>query len=406
MFILVLTIAVSGCVTSPLKSKSSNFGSDVTFLKKHTDVIVLEAPGSEGKVAFIPSLQARVMTSSAKGDSGTSFGWINYDLTKNQERQTHINVFGGEDRFWIGPEGGKYSIFFKKGESQTFANWETPAPIDWGAWDLVEKNKCSAWCKKDFNLVNHEGTKFDLSVKRGVRIYGKKDIEKQLKVKIAKDVSFVGYETENYITNKGKQKWTKKKGLLSIWILGMFNHSEKTVIVLPFKKGPKSKLGRIVKDDYFGKVPGDRLKVDKKKGVIYFKGDGKMRTKIGVALKRAADICGSYSPETRTLTIVQYTIPGDKDYVNSMWTDDDDSVDPYGGDVVNSYNDGPNDAGEIFGPYYELESSSPALELAKGEHVKHVHRTFHFQGDEAKLNSLSEKLLGVKLNEIKTAFEK
>ena len=27
----------------------------------------------------------------------------------------HVNVFGGEDRFWLGPEGGQYSIFFVKG---------------------------------------------------------------------------------------------------------------------------------------------------------------------------------------------------------------------------------------------------------------------------------------------------
>jgi hypothetical protein len=26
----------------------------------------------------------------------------------------HINVFGGEDRFWLGPEGGQFSIFFAK----------------------------------------------------------------------------------------------------------------------------------------------------------------------------------------------------------------------------------------------------------------------------------------------------
>ena len=25
-----------------------------------------------------------------------------------------MNGFGGEDRFWLGPEGGQFSIFFKK----------------------------------------------------------------------------------------------------------------------------------------------------------------------------------------------------------------------------------------------------------------------------------------------------
>ena len=32
------------------------------------------------------------------------------------------------------------------------------------------------------------------------------------------------------------------------------------------------------------------------------------------------------------------------------------------------------------GPFYELETSSPALALAPGESAEHVHRTLHFLG--------------------------
>ena len=58
------------------------------------------------------------------------------------------------------------------------------------------------------------------------------------------------------------------------------------------------------------------------------------------------------------LTLVQYTRPaGATRYVNSMWAI---QQNPYGGDVINSYNDGPPAPGAApLGPFYELETSSP-----------------------------------------------
>ena len=84
----------------------------------------------------------------------------------------------------------------------------------------------------------------------------------------------VAYASDNGITNTGANAWTKDTGLLSIWILGMFNPSPATTIVIPFKSGPESELGPAVNDAYFGKVPADRLVV--KDGVLFFSGDGKV----------------------------------------------------------------------------------------------------------------------------------
>ena len=36
------------------------------------------------------------------------------DIIASGKTQPHINVYGGEDRFWLGPEGGQFSIFFAK----------------------------------------------------------------------------------------------------------------------------------------------------------------------------------------------------------------------------------------------------------------------------------------------------
>jgi hypothetical protein len=90
------------------------------------------------------------------------------------------------------------------------------------------------------------------------------------------------------------------------------------------------------------------------------------------------------------------------DYVNSMWELQDQ---PYKGDVVNSYNDGPPEPGaKPLGPFYELETSSPAAALKPGETISHVHRTFHLQGPEADLNTIAKTMLGVTIEEIKSAF--
>ena len=87
------------------------FGDALAFLREHTDVILLAA--GDAQVAVVAEYQGRVMTSTSGGADGPSYGWINREAIASGERQPHINVFGGEDRFWLGPEGGQFSIFSK-----------------------------------------------------------------------------------------------------------------------------------------------------------------------------------------------------------------------------------------------------------------------------------------------------
>ena len=95
---------------------------------------------------------------------------------------------------------------------------------------------------------------------------------------------------------------------------------------------------------------------------------------------------------------------GVTDYVNSAW---ELQKEPFGGDVVNSYNDGPPKAGATqLGKFYELESSSPALALKNGESASHTHQTIHLEGSEKQLDAVAHAALGVTLEEIKAAFGK
>lgn len=392
--------------------RAPRFGDDLDFLQRHTETVVL-APSDQGgardetaRVVVCPALQGRVATSTAAGAAGQSFGWLNRALIASGQHVPHMNVYGGEDRFWLGPEGGQFSLFFAPGAPQDLAHWQTPPPVDSEPFTLAERAPSRALLRKTMRVTNASGTVFDLEVEREVRLHRADRVWQEAGLTAGAPparsgrVAVVGFESRNRVINRGPAPWRRETGLVSIWIAGTFSPSPSTIIVLPFRAGPEGELGPVVNDRYFGRVPPDRLAVAG--SAIYFRGDGRQRGKIGVSPRRARPVLGSYDSEGRVLTLVTYTLPGAADYVNSLW---EPQRDPYGGDVLNSYNDGPAEPGkEPFGPFYELESSSPAAALAPGQAIEHVHRTMHFVGAPEDLDPVARASLGVGLAEITSIF--
>lgn len=377
--------------------EKGTFAYDVDFLAKHQETIVLK--DGDGQIVICPAYQGRVMTSSSNGLSGMSYGWLNYNLIASGKIGAKIHAVGGEDRFWLGPEGGQFSIFFKKGDQFNFDAWQTPAVIDSETYNLVSKNEHTAVFGKEFNITNYSGSEMKLKVKRSISLLSMQELKGVLATALPDNLSAVAYRSSNTITNIGRSAWTKETGALSIWILGMFNPSPSMTIIIPFKEGSEEELGPKVNDTYFGKVPQDRLIVGD--GILYFKGDGQYRSKIGLNPNRALPVMGSYDEESSLLTIVHYTKPeGVTDYVNSMWELQDE---PFSGDAANSYNDGPVD-GNTLGPFYELESSSPAAFLAAGQSMAHAHTTIHIRGDEKDLDGIVQQVFGVSLSQVNGAF--
>lgn len=393
--------AEKGNQPSPSQDYTS-FADDVAFMEKYTDIIELSDPTGAGKIAVSAALQGRVMTSSAAGPEGRSLGWINRELFASGDTLEHINVYGGEERFWLGPEGGQYSIFFKNGDDFTLDNWYTPRLIDLDAFEVQERNTSGVIFTKKASLINYSGFQFDLGIERKVEALTPSTAFEELGIAAKNGINTVAYQTTNSLTNIGDKDWQKETGLLSIWLLGMFNPSPATTIIIPFKAGSEEEFGIAVNDTYFGKVPEDRLLV--KDSVLFFSGDGKYRSKIGLSPRRAKNILGSYDATNGILTIVKYTQPeGVMDYVNSMWEIQEQ---PFAGDVVNSYNDGPPEPGaKPLGPFYELETSSPALKLKSGETGTHIQLTCHFEGEEKVLDALAKELLEVSISEITTVFK-
>jgi len=398
--IIVLLIA---CQSPTEKEEVMTFNDDLEFLKQYTDTIVLSDSTNQAQVIASAGMQGRVLTSTASGADGMSFGWINYEDISSGVQDPHFNPFGGEDRFWLGPEGGQYALYFEKDKPFDLANWYVPEEFDWDPWEVVDQSDSSVTFEKEMELTNYSGFTFNLKVSRVVQLLGKGESAGALGLSDDVNVQSVAYESVNSVTNTGETAWEKETGLVSIWILGMFRPSPQTTIVIPFKQGPVEELGPIVNDVYFGKVPEDRLVI--KGGNIYFKGDGKQRSKIGVSPERCLYIAGSYNADDRVLTVVKMSPPqgpGDQPYVNSLWELQED---PYGGDVINSYNDGPPEPGkDPLGPFYELETSSPGAQINPGESISHTHMTFHFLGEESELDKISRKLFNVSLEELKSIF--
>ena len=376
------------------------FGYDKTFLKTHyKNTIVLESDDKRASIIISPELQGRVMTSSLNGDRGMSFGWINHDLLASKEVNNHFNPFGGEERFWLGPEGGQFSLFFKPNSTFDFENWNVPSFLDTDVYNMVNQNSNSALFQKEISFINHSGTKFNLDVNRKITLLNPSEISKNLQLPNI-EYTAVAYESQNTVKNIGEANWNQNSGQISIWILCMLNPSPEVTIVAPIHSGKEEELGVRVNDNYFGKVEANRLTTTE--NTVFFKADGKSRGKIGLTPKRATKYIGSYDAKNKILTILEIKAPKQTDkYVNSAWELQDD---PFSGDVLNSYNDGPLEDGSQMGPFYELESSSPALALKPNEAYTHTQRMYHFSGNEENLNHISKQLLKVSLHEIKDAL--
>lgn len=384
---LFFALSSTGC---DKPHQAGTFGYDLDFLQALKQTIVLKNNGDKCQVAIIGDYQGRVMTSTGGGLAGNSYGWINYDLISSGEFKEHMNAFGGEDRFWLGPEGGQYSIFFEKGSEFTLDNWHTPKSIDTEPFDLAERTESTATFEKEIHLTNYHGYDFSIDVTRTLSLLEKSEIEQNLDMTISDELAYVAFQSENVIENTGMSVWTREQGLLSIWILGMFIPTDNTTVVIPYRGS------LALNTSYFGEIGPDRLKV--LNNTVLFKADGRYRSKIGVPPGNVKPIAGSFDAEKGVLTIVEFTFEGDTTYVNSLWEIQDK---PYGGDVINSYNDGPLENGEQLGPFYELESSSSSREVAPGESIRHVHKTYHFEGERTQLDAISGKILGIGLNEIK-----
>lgn len=398
LFGSAITAVIASC-SSVEEVKMGTYAYDAQFLKEHgVEYKELVSADGNAKVMVVPAWQGRVMTTSASGDKGDSYGWINYRFIEDGKVNPQFNPVGGEERFWLGPEGGPFSLYFKKGAEQVYDNWLVPSVIDTEAYEIKAESQNSIRFVKEAQVVNASGTVFNINIDRTVSLMDNAEVSAEYGIELGNRMKIVAYKSDNKITNIGSEPWTKQKGLVSVWMLGHFNPTPTTTVFIPYNQNAK---GRIVNDEYFGKIPADRLIAEN--GMLYFKIDGKYRSKLGIPVGRAVGICGSYDSFKGVLTILSCQLPNDSvSYVNGQWGEQDD---PFAGDVINAYNDGPLVDGSIMGPFYEIETSSPGAELDPGASLIHTQKVVHIQGDEEELSLIVKKIFGIDLEVIKTKFQ-
>ncbi len=407
-FCMAATVLLSGdrpaAGSEPAAAKPT-YGEVKEYLSRHTGVV--ELSNEDGaRIAVCPAWQGRVMTSTCDGPAGPSFGFVHREFIDAGEDNPHFNNYGGEDRFWLSPEGGRFSLWFVPGKEQTLDNWLTPPAFNTGAFRVVPQADASI-CRmtQRMKLRNTAGTEFNLAVARDVRLVGQAELTRKLGEKAAKmlgeqGVKMVAYETVNTITNQGPPM-SKENGLVSVWILSMLNAGPKAVIIVPYRGGSPEELGPVVRSDYFGTVPPERLKTTPE--AVLLAADARYRSKIGVSPRRAKRVLGAVDLEADVLTLAHFNLPDDPakaDYMNNLWGAN--QGEPYSGDAANAYNDGPPAPGKKgLGPFCEIESLSPALPLGTGQSLTHRHCTIHVQAGPAALARIAQETLGVDLEKVR-----
>jgi len=255
----LLGVVLYSCNINTNKEKDMNayekgtFGYDLNYISRTDHPIVLSDDNGKAQIIVSAKYQAKVFTSAVDGLTGKSLGYLGYKALDAETFDEHMNVYGGENRFWLGPEGGQYSVYFEPGKEQVYDNWHTPKPIDIEPWEVTGSDRSSVGFVKQMEVVNYLGTRLALLVNRTITLLETPQVSQMLGVEIEPDLGVVAYMTNNTITNLNDFEWTKETGTICIWMLDMFNPAPKAVTVIPFEEGSESELGKIATTIISGK---------------------------------------------------------------------------------------------------------------------------------------------------------
>jgi len=384
-------------------------------------VVSLTTQDGNGRVDILPAAQARIMGLTTQGAEGRNIVWLDRGLLRrfaDGEREQHINAIGGLWRFWVHPEGGPNAVFFPENlpvAEQEFEQWQTPAGIDSIPFSVVPNSVTSnqASFASRVQIVNTKGTRFDVQLGRTVTVLERDAIEEILGVQLPDTVTASAFKTIDVLTNMGP-KMNKEDGLLSIWGLSQFPTSENTFNGIPILEGPENELGRRVSTypsfgalgpDQLVTIKGTDIVTGKDVSVHVFKGHGQQRRKMGVTPARALQVAANWSADTGIFNLLKYNKPrAGVGHINSDWGPQEN---PFDGDEVNSFNDGPGDKGEPpvgrDSPFTEFEASSEARELNTGESVSLPAISITLEGPAEAINPAAKRNIFVNLADLENA---
>ena len=315
----VASLAALLAGASPLPAADRTFDDDVAFLRRHVEVVVLGEGAGGARVAVVPAWQGRVMTSTVGGAAAPSHGWTNDELVASRRAPPAHQRVRRRGPVLARARGRAVLDLLREGRPLRPRALADPAPRGHRALARRGERAPGTWpsAGRDGSSTTR-ARRFDLQVDRTVRLLDAEAVARRLGADVPARRPLRRLRVGEPAHERREAPWTKEDGLLSLWILGMFKPSPRTTVVIPYREGAESDLGPVVNDAYFGKVPADRLLT--RDGVLFFRGDGRYRSKIGLSPRRARPVLGSYDALRGVLTIVPFDKPeGALDYVNSMW---------------------------------------------------------------------------------------
>ena len=358
--------------------------------------VTLRDEMGKGCLLIAPDLSARIMAVSMDGEKGENFGFVEKKSVANKGKNPQFNPYGGALRWWPGPEGGQFGLAFPPGtKDYTLDSWYISEDYNGRCFEVAYPQSgegASALMGSEFSIENASGTRFHVGVESRISLLDdplQKNGNTRTRKKHKASNDHFGYLVETTFENLSNEPMRKETGLISIWMLGMYEAGPKAFVIAPFeRKG----TGSIVTDTYFSPdgIFADRLIVKERAGYLLFCADAKERSKIGLSRSRAADTIGSIDVSRRLLTLWKFPVRRRKPYVNSLW---EHQTRPYAGDVTNSYNDGGS-----FGNFYELECSSHALALKPRERFCFPLEIHHYRKPRAELRELAKKLFNRRID--------
>lgn len=365
---------------------------------KKMRTVTLQSERGKGCLLLAPDLSGRIMAVSMDGPQGENFGFVETKSVANRGKDPQFNPYGGALRWWIGPEGGQYGVAFPPGTKEfTLDFWYISEEYNGRRFEVAYPQSgvgTSALMGSEFSIENASGTRFHIGVTSRVSLLDDPLMRSPRRLKALTEIrrgnrEHFGYLVETTFENLSDELMRRETGLVSIWMLGMYEAGPKAFVIAPFER---EGTGKIVTDTYFSPdgISADRLIVDEKEGYVLFRADARKRSKIGLSRARAASTIGSIDFSRRLFTLWKFPIRRRMPYVNSLW---EYQKRPYAGDATNSYSDDGS-----FGNFYELECSSHALALGPRERLCFPLEIHHYRRPREQLRGLANELLSRRIN--------
>src|SRR5262249_45367806 len=134
--------------------------------------------GREGNrvVLVAPGLVGRVLCTGFDGVGGQIASWIDEEQIRKGFTAPTPGAqwanFGGEERLWFGPEGGRFGLFFPPEKDQKHGNYLVPEAMNSLAYrtDRGSGVETSVTFSAPVRLVNYQNHPIDLHVTRQVEV--------------------------------------------------------------------------------------------------------------------------------------------------------------------------------------------------------------------------------------------